>query len=337
VASGAESHAEGMQTTASAIAAHAEGENSQATNTAAHAEGYQTTSTNIGSHSEGYVTTASGYSAHAEGYNGSASGDYSHSEGQQTTASGRAAHAEGQQTTATNTGAHAEGYVTTAAGSAAHAEGYSTVAIGDYSHAGGYNTNASGQSSHVIGHSGTDRGIMCTQIMGIQQAFSLGQAQYGHYGLGGSTVDGATAIVLTVDGNSPTQYNQLALPNGAFGAQGATYAFNGKIIGVDPASNNKVMLIFNGVISQGATPASTILDQVVAQIQTSPPGLQYGTIWDLDNYGFSFISPAWSGLLNPKITFSADTTFGALQVSVIGIAATTIKWLCDIQTTEVTY
>ena len=46
-----------------------------------HAEGLNTTASGNYSHAEGYITTARGDYSHAEGYHTTASGDYSHAEG----------------------------------------------------------------------------------------------------------------------------------------------------------------------------------------------------------------------------------------------------------------
>lgn len=79
---GSNSHAEGLNTTASGNASHAEGRGTTASGNCAHAEGRS--------------TTASGSNAHAEGYNSEASGEYAHAEGRGTKASGSNAHAEGK-------------------------------------------------------------------------------------------------------------------------------------------------------------------------------------------------------------------------------------------------
>lgn len=89
LATGTDSHAEGIKTAAS-------GNNS-------HAEGFNTRATGNGSHAEGSSTTASGYSAHAEGDTTYAAGDYSHAEGSETQATGYCSHTEGQWTIANHT------------------------------------------------------------------------------------------------------------------------------------------------------------------------------------------------------------------------------------------
>ena len=73
------------------------------------AEGYQTTASGQYSHAEGWYTTASNFRSHAEGYQTTASGKDSHAEGYQTTASGSGSHAEGYQTTASSNYQHVQG------------------------------------------------------------------------------------------------------------------------------------------------------------------------------------------------------------------------------------
>lgn len=106
---GANAHAEGVNSQASAAYSHAEGANTQATNSGAHAEGSSTVASGAASHAEGNSSTASANSAHAEGLSTTASGLYSHSEGNATIASGDYAHAEGVTCTASGTMSHAQG------------------------------------------------------------------------------------------------------------------------------------------------------------------------------------------------------------------------------------
>ena len=84
---GSYSHAEGINTTASAQFSHAEAYETTASGSYSHAEGFQTTASNDGAHAEGYRTTASGNYSHAEGNRTTASGDYSHAGGYYTSAS----------------------------------------------------------------------------------------------------------------------------------------------------------------------------------------------------------------------------------------------------------
>lgn len=91
---GTNSHAEGLDITASGEYSHAEGVGTKATVYAAHAEGNG--------------TTASGQASHAEGNNSVANGNYSHAEGW-STANGLASHAEGWGTIAAGEYQHVEG------------------------------------------------------------------------------------------------------------------------------------------------------------------------------------------------------------------------------------
>ena len=150
-ASGPDSHAEGYRTTASGSYSHAEGSGTTASGNRSHAEGSSTNARADGSHAEGSGTDAKATCSHAEGYNTTASGGQSHAEGNHTTALGNHSHAEGSDTTAKATCSHAEGYNTTAEADYSHAEGYNTTASGGRSHAEGHNTTASGNFSHAEG------------------------------------------------------------------------------------------------------------------------------------------------------------------------------------------
>ena len=82
MASGVSSHAQGLNTTASAANSHAEGNGTTASAADSHAEGDSTTASGFNSHAEGDTTTASGDNSHAEGLTTTASGDQSHSAGE---------------------------------------------------------------------------------------------------------------------------------------------------------------------------------------------------------------------------------------------------------------
>jgi len=71
----------------------------------------------------------------------------------------------------------------------------------------------------------------------------------------------------------------------------------------------------NGAIKRGAAAASTALVGTPTVTMTH------------NNAG----AAAWT------VAVTADTTNGALAVTVTGAAATTIRWVCRINTTEMTY
>ena len=136
VASGNNSHAEGIATTASGNNSHAENGDTLASGSDSHAEGNGTRATKSCSHAEGYSSYSEGESSHAEGYFCGTVGSY--------------AHAEGSYTVAKGENSHAEGYFSQAKGQTSHAEGLSS-AYGDYSHSAGYGTSAENFAQTVIG------------------------------------------------------------------------------------------------------------------------------------------------------------------------------------------
>lgn len=265
---------------------------------------------------------ASGAFSVAFGQNNTASGDYSFVFGDANIASGVASFAGG----GADSGCIASNDWSFAFGDAAISSGYAAVAIGDIVTADGSWSNARGTSSTTRGISIAD--VYGSDILPVKQ----GSFQRGHYIVGGITTDGSTVVVLMSNPpeESPSAINQLALPNGQNGALGAAYVFSGQIVAVDPATGNRATWNFMGSIGQAATAASTVLDRV-----SSNAG---GVAWTLANpIPPNFINATWSGGTPPTVTLSADTTNGALAITVVGIAATTIQWMCDILTSETTY
>lgn len=143
----------GSRARGSAVGANsvAEGYNTTASGSSSHAEGSSTQATEAWSHAEGVDCKSRGQASHAEGNGSTASGTYSHAEGDQTTASDWSSHAEGSNTTASGKYSHAEGYYTTASGNYSHAEGGNTQANGSYSHATGRSTTAGYSYQFVCG------------------------------------------------------------------------------------------------------------------------------------------------------------------------------------------
>jgi hypothetical protein len=136
----------------------------------------------------------------------------------------------------------------------------------------------------------------------------------GHYVLANPTTN-ATPTVLTTTRGLSTGTNQILMPNGANGALGASYVFRGQIVGVDIATGHTSAWSFVGAIKQLATAASTALVAAVTP-----------TLIAQD-----------AALSSAGVAISADTTNGALAVTVTGIASTNINWMCDVQTSETTY
>jgi hypothetical protein len=256
---------------------------------------------------------ASGGFSFAWGQLCTASGDNSFAGGLGNTASGNNSHAEGNGTRASGIGSHSEGNHTTASGLNSHAEGVNTVASGANSHAEGDGTVASGISSYAGGRLATSRGITSAEAFGAGGS-SPGQFQRGHYVLGAITAD-ATPAVLTADQFTAGALNQVTLPNGANGALGAAYKFRGQVVATDTATGHSSGWDFTGTIKQAATAGSTAL---VAAVTPTLAGQD-------------------AALAATVVAISADITIGALAITVTGIAATNIHWMCDVQTSETTY
>jgi hypothetical protein len=139
-------------------------------------------------------------------------------------------------------------------------------------------------------------------------ATATGVSQSALLVLGRQTTD-ATATVLASDANAATTTNQLILSNNS------AYYFKGTVIaGVTGAGNTKGWTI-EGVIKRGAGVGTTAL---------------VGTPTITSNY-------ADAGASTWTVALAADTTNGGLKVTVTGQAATTIRWVCELDTTEMTF
>lgn len=126
--------------------------------------------------------------------------------------------------------------------------------------------------------------------------------------LGRQTTD-ATPTTLCSDANATATTNQLTLANNA-----ASYVRGSVIANVTGGGNTKAWT-FEGAIKRGANAAAT---SIVGTFSINVIAQDAG-------------ASAWT------IALSADTTNGALQVQVTGQAATTIRWVCKLETTEVTF
>jgi len=179
---------------------------------------------------------------------------------------------------------------------------FATVINGSYQ-------SASGTFSTVAtGSGGTTRSIQCSHVVSAVFASNVGDAQAGTLVIRSSTTD-ATATALTTNGTAASTTNQVILPNNS------AYFFTGEVIsGVTGGGNTKGFTI-EGVIKRGANAASTAL---------------VGTPTVTSTYADAGAS-AWA------IAVTADTTNGGLRVTFTGQAATTIRTVCQIRTTEMTY
>lgn len=191
--------------------------------------------------------------------------------------------------------------------------GLSNAASGNYAFVGaGIQNQATSQFSAIMGGSnGTVRAIEGNHVFPAcfsSVANALGVSQSALLILGRQTTD-ATATVLTSNASAAGTTNQVILPNNS------AYFFRGEVVsGVTGGGDTKGWTI-EGVIKRGANAASTAL--VGTPTVTS--------------------SFADAGASTWTIAVTADTTNGGLRVTFTGQASTTIRTVCQIRTTEMTY
>jgi hypothetical protein len=191
--------------------------------------------------------------------------------------------------------------------------GLANTASGSYSVVLGGNANtATGNNSSVLsGAYGTSRGLVGNTTFAASNspvAVLVGASQSSLLVLGKQTTD-ATPTALCSNGNAAGTTNQVILPNNS------AYFFRGEVVSGKTAAGDTKGWTIEGVIKRGANAASTAL--VGVPTVTSTYADLGAATWD--------------------IAVTADTTNGGLRVTFTGQAATTIRTVCQIRTTEMTY
>jgi hypothetical protein len=176
----------------------------------------------------------------------------------------------------------------------------------------GYGNLASGNFSSVIGGAfGSTRSIVGYTVAPASTnpiASSVGVQQSALLVLGVQTTD-ATATALRSNTASAGTTNQVILPNNS------AYFFRGEVVSGKTAAGDTKGWTIEGVIKRGANAASTAL--VGVPTVTSTYADLGAATWD--------------------IAVTADTTNGGIRVTFTGQAATTIRTVCQIRTTEMTF
>jgi len=183
--------------------------------------------------------------------------------------------------------------------------GYQNISSGNWSTTlGGRSCTAAFDYSIALGYLGTPNVV---GKMAFGHALGIAGNGWGMLSLYAATTD-ATATVLTSSSSpTPSLTNQLILPNNS------AYAFTGIIVARQQAAGGTASAAWKveGLIRREGTAASTTL---VAS-----------TVTAISNV------PGWT------LALSADTTNGGLAITATGAAATNIRWVATIQTSEVTY
>jgi hypothetical protein len=176
---------------------------------------------------------------------------------------------------------------------------------------GGTNNAANANTAIVFGGSyGTTRSVqgMVTNSAFQPIATGSGISQASRLVLGTQTTD-ATVTTITSNGSAAATTNQLVLPNNS------AYYFRGSVISNVTGGGNTKAWTFEGAIKRGANAASTaIVGAITENIVAADAG---AAAWD--------------------VTVDADTTNGCLRIRVTGAAATTIRWVCRLDSTEVAF
>ena len=248
---------------------------------------------------------ATGTNSIAMGYQAKATGGYSVAIGQTCTASSTG-------TTALGIGSSASGNYSTAIGrnvtatSTSIGLGYIVSATGGYSTALGSNVSATGWQSMALGSNSV--AATSGKLAYAGGRFSAnGDAQTGIYVLRSDTTD-ATAEALTTDNSSAGTDDQIIL------VDESAMTFTGTVVVREDATDGDDYAGWEikGVIMRGTGVATTTL-------------------------GVGIVNSLYhtAGLASASVALSADTTNGGLKIEVTGIAATNLRWVATVHTSEV--
>ena len=215
--------------------------------------------------------------------------------------------AMGDRAKATATHATAIGTSVTASQvDGAVAMGSSSTASGLGAFATGYLNIASGNYSQAIGFAANTQSIYGKFAKSSGFFSNYADMQTGMLVVVAATTDD-TPKALTSNKAAAGTTNQVILPNNC------AYAFHGTIVARQQASQGTACAAWKieGLIRREGSAGTTVLVNSATTV--------------LDN------TPAWG------MTLSADTTNGGLAITVTGAAATNIRWVATINTSEVTY
>jgi len=260
----------------------------------------------------GYLAKATQSYAFATGYQAQSTGNSAISMGFQANAGsqGVALGYKGRATggnafgVSNNTSGGATGSYSIAIGDSCLASSASSVAIG-------LGSQADAAGSVVLGSRGHAQGIQNRYVFSPRSinGNNDGASQYGVFALMGATTD-ATAKVLTTNDTTAGTTNQVILPNNS------AYSFSGTIIARESAAagSDYASWEIKGALLRDANAASTVLGNGIKNKLYASAG---ASAWD--------------------IALTADTTNGGLKIEVTGAAATNIRWVATVNTSEVTY
>lgn len=170
--------------------------------------------------------------------------------------------------------------------------------------ASGYDSHAEGEYSIALGN----RGRALEHNKYAHGIYPIG-SQYGRLVLKAATTD-ATATAMQSGGVSVSTDNQLTLPNNS------CFGFTGTVIAREDSASTNDFAVWE--IKGGAVRAASAATTT------------------LGSYNINKISES-TGAANWSIALSADTTNGAVAITVTGEAAHNIRWVATVHTSEVVY
>jgi hypothetical protein len=176
---------------------------------------------------------------------------------------------------------------------------------------GSFNLSSGTYGSVLGGRYGTDRAIAGNLSFSASSnpiASALGVSQGSILILARQTTD-ATATILSSDSAAPSGTNQVILPNNS------AYYFRGEVVAGVTGGGNTSAWSIEGAIKRGSGVGTTaIVGTPVLNLVAQDSG-----------------ASTWA------IAITADTINGGLSITVTGQASTTIRWVAQIRTTEMTY
>jgi hypothetical protein len=183
--------------------------------------------------------------------------------------------------------------------------GLANSALAGYSFVSGFNCETTELASWATGLDARAN-VFAKRTHSGGKFATAGDAQNGQFFLNRASTN-ATPVVLTANNSGPGAANQVVLPDNS------AFAFSGIIVARRQASGGTETAAWKieGLVRREANAASTVL---VAS-----------TVTAIDN------TPGW------VLALSADTTNGGLKIEATGAAATNIRWVASVQTSEVTY
>lgn len=221
---------------------------------------------------------------------------------------GRANTASGQWATCLGQSNAATGANSTAIGNINTASGDNSVCVG------GQSNTASGISSSTVGGAyATTRGItgyIATSASNVPLGVSTpGAQQTGLLIIAKQTTSATTTLLNSNNTSTGSTNNQVILPNNG------AYSFSGEVIAGVTGAGNTARWTISGAIKRGASAATTVMVGTPTVTMTH------------NDAG----AAAWT------VAVTADTTNGGIKVEVTGAESTTIRWVCRIQTTEMSF